>query len=543
MPQQSIKQIQRIGRTGRKRDGIVHVLMTEGREDGNWEKAQQTHRDIQREILLNANLELFEDVERLLPPGDLPTCVEKEMPVDAWDPGAKGKRKQLAGASKLKAKRAPVMAVPEGAEGFKSVSAWLKEGTKGKRGKNSGLRDYDDEDSEGDGEQGSSGKTKSDRPRKARKSDKPKTAAELAAEAAAEKAAAAERERQEREELDNEAIDFFNTQGLVRAPPPGLFDSPPARSPSQASSSGIVWTPSPKRADHALPAESPSKSSPFKSPAQPNGKPNGTPLFQPTIDLSLDDDDEDIFKEEPPAPKASTLDKSMPPPPLPTKSSPYSPKVATPLSRPAQLVPASTPMTDSTEPTPFPVRTRRRIGIVGSSPDMSPAQSLQRLRRRGEAIVAAQDDSSPVAMRRRRKRLRGAYADHEMVSFYIVCGGANSSLTLMPLYLAARRLGTNPRAARTRRTACLRAILLPRKRPVGTTSTQFMQRVSVPKHALVPGSSSTATARPSVPRFSARRARLCCSATTSATASVTRRTSTRSAALCATTRTSRLPVS
>lgn len=411
MPQQSIKQIQRIGRTGRKRDGIVHVLMTEGREDGNWEKAQQTHRDIQREILLNANLELFEDVERLLPPGDLPQCVEKEMPVDAWDPGAKGKKRQLAGASKLKAKRAPVMAVPEGAEGFKSVSAWLKEGTKGKRGKNSGLRDYDDDDSEGDEEQGSSGKAKSGRPRKARKSDKPKTAAELAAEAAAEKAAAAERERQEREELDNEAIDFFNTQGLVRAPPPGLFDSPPARSPSQASSGGIVWTPSPKRADNALPAESP-----FKPPAQPNGKQDGTPLFQPTIDLSFDDDDEDIFKEEPPAPKPSALDKSMPPPPLPTKSSPYSPKVATPLSRPAQLVPASTPTTDSTEPTPFPVRTRRRIGIVGSSPDMSPAQSLQRLRRRGDAPAAAQDDSSPVVMRRRRKQLRGAYADHEMVS-------------------------------------------------------------------------------------------------------------------------------
>lgn len=414
MPKQSIKQIQRIGRTGRKRDGIVHVLMTEGREDGNWEKAQQTHRDIQREILLNANLELFEDVERLLPQGDLPKCVEKEMEVDPWDPSANGK-KQLNGASKVKAKRAPVMAVPEGAEGFKTVSAWLKEGTKGKRGKKSGLRDYDDSDGD-DEEQGSSGKTKSGRPRKARKSDKPKTAAELAAEAAAEKVAAEERERQEREELDNEAIDFFNTQGLVRAPPPGLFDSPPARSPSEASSGGIVWTPSPKRAENALSAESPSKSSPFKSPGQPNGKQSDTPLFQPTIDLSLDDDDDDIFNEEPPAPKPSALDKSMPPPPLPTKSSPYSPKFATPLNRPAQLVPASTPMTDSTEPTPFPVRTRRRVGVVESSPDMSPAQNLQRLRRRGEAAPAAEGDSSPVVMRRRRKQLRGAYADHEMVS-------------------------------------------------------------------------------------------------------------------------------
>lgn len=427
MPKTSIKQIQRIGRTGRKRDGIVHVLMTDGREDGNWDRAQQTHRDIQREILINDHLELFEDVERLLPAGGLPECVEKEMPVDPWNPAAKDKK--LVGAdAKKKAKRAPVMGVPEGAEGFKSVSAWLKEGTKGKKGKKSGLRDYgDDEASTEEDEEllyGSSGRAKNNRksgqPKKARKSDKPKTAAELAAEAAAEKAAAEERDRQEREEFDKAAIDFFNTQGLVRAPPPGLFDSPPPRSPSQASSEGIVWTPPPKRGDNTPPTESPFKTPggpPFKTLSQSklssdksNSELNGTPLFQPEIDFSFDDDD-DLLKEEPPAPKPPTLDKSMPPPPLPTRSSPYSPKVGTPLSRPSPI--ADTPMPDSTEPTPFPVRTRRRVGIVASSPEMSPAQNLQRLRRRGEAV--AQDDSSPVVIRRRR-RVLGAYDDHDMVS-------------------------------------------------------------------------------------------------------------------------------
>lgn len=448
MPQQSIKQIQRIGRTGRKRDGIVHVLMTEGREEGNWHKAQQTHRDIQHEILLNSNIELFEDVERLLPPGELPKCVEQEMPVDPWDPTAKDK--VLVGAKKTKAKRAPVMEVPEGAEGFKSVSAWLKEGKKGKGKK--ALRDYNDSVSSDDDLESSGTSRKSGRSRKARKSDKPKTAAEIAAE----KAEAEERERREREEQDKEAIDFFNTQGLVRAPPPGLFDSPPPRSPTPSQSPGIKWTPSPKPVI-SLPAET-SLKSPSPAPKRESGvngtiSTNSTARLQPPIDLSFDVD-EDIFKEEPPLTKPSgmdksTSDKSMPPPPLPTKSSPYSPKVGTPIAGMSGVaasgmgtplsrrgITANTPQTDSTEPTPFPVRTRRRIGIVGSSP-ASPA-SLQRLRRRTDApngaapaagaVASAGDDSSPIIQRRRR-RLRGAYADHELVS-----------LTSVPTILSFRQL-------------------------------------------------------------------------------------------------------
>lgn len=108
--------------------------MSEGREDANWDTAQQTHREIQEEILHSRNLELFEDVERLLPPGKLPTCVEREMPVDPWDPDEGKTRKRLAAADKeekeqaKKAKKQRGHEIPEGGlEGFKSVAELLRD--------------------------------------------------------------------------------------------------------------------------------------------------------------------------------------------------------------------------------------------------------------------------------------------------------------------------------------------------------------------------------------------------------------------------------
>ncbi|KAK8850715.1 hypothetical protein IAR55_004635 [Kwoniella newhampshirensis] len=170
MPKQSIKLLQRVGRTGRKRDGKVHVLMSEGREDANWDSAQQTHREIQEEILHSRNLELFEDVEPLLPDGTLPECIEQEMEIDPWDPEDKKFKKTLAEAERMvrkakekemgirkgttKTKGGKTAAdktaiigrrheVPEGAEGFKSVAELLRGA-----GKLSGDLDLDAEDEE-----------------------------------------------------------------------------------------------------------------------------------------------------------------------------------------------------------------------------------------------------------------------------------------------------------------------------------------------------------------------------------------------------------
>lgn len=122
--------------------------MSENREDSNWDTAQQTHREIQEEILHSRNLELFGDVERLLPKGEFPTCLEQEMEVDPWDPAEK-KAKKLPGVDRAMSKNKPKSAedggggkengkgkakaksrgheIPEGGhEGFKSVAELLR---------------------------------------------------------------------------------------------------------------------------------------------------------------------------------------------------------------------------------------------------------------------------------------------------------------------------------------------------------------------------------------------------------------------------------
>lgn len=107
--------------------------MSELREDSNWDTAQQTHRDIQEEILHSRNLELFEDVERLLPRGPLPHCLEQEMDIDPWDPADQRKTK-LPGSQgksvkqpKPKAVKARRHEIPKGAQtGFKSVAELIK---------------------------------------------------------------------------------------------------------------------------------------------------------------------------------------------------------------------------------------------------------------------------------------------------------------------------------------------------------------------------------------------------------------------------------
>ncbi|WVR08777.1 hypothetical protein IAU60_005835 [Kwoniella sp. DSM 27419] len=161
MPKQSIKLLQRIGRTGRKRDGEVHVLMSEGREDLNWDTAQQTHRDIQEEILHSRNLELFEDVEPLVPMDQPLTCLEQEMEIDPWDPTDQKASKALAEVERMvrkeKEKAEPKAKgttkgkgrghqVPEGAEGFQSVADLLR--GKGKLGKRKAVKQPSDEDGE-----------------------------------------------------------------------------------------------------------------------------------------------------------------------------------------------------------------------------------------------------------------------------------------------------------------------------------------------------------------------------------------------------------
>lgn len=109
--------------------------MTEGREDGNWDQALSSHQDMQSEIITGRNIELYDDVERLLPDGCNPTCVEQVLTVDPYEPEDKahnkGKRKSAVNAKTPKAKRVRGELVPEGAlDGFIMASSLTKNGKK-----------------------------------------------------------------------------------------------------------------------------------------------------------------------------------------------------------------------------------------------------------------------------------------------------------------------------------------------------------------------------------------------------------------------------
>lgn len=421
-------QLQRIGRTGRKRDGKVHVLMSQGREDLNWDTAQQTHRDIQEEILHSRNLELFEDVEKLLPRGALPECVEKEMDIDPWDPADQKKKRKLASAPE-KTKKSTTKKrgydVPDDApQGFQSVAELLKKAAKRKRQTSDGEEEDDeeveerseDDDEDGDAEDallygsvksarnGAVPKKQVARPKvkKAKAPTKEETAQEKARERdekqrqerAAAEAQRKENEAAERTRLSRQAIDFFNTQGLVRRRSPTPPSSPPKSSP-----------PSSPVGQAATTVQNGIRLSPRTAAAAG---------FSQIIDFSFDDDDEDpdepvIFssppRRAPPARTNRALANDMPPPPLPSS----------PIRRQSAAIAFDTPlgdtpvavMTPSTGPTPFPVRGgARRRAFPSSDLDDSPApRPLQRLRRRLPSTEPAEPES-PAPPPRPRSRPR-----------------------------------------------------------------------------------------------------------------------------------------
>ncbi|EIW86508.1 P-loop containing nucleoside triphosphate hydrolase protein [Coniophora puteana RWD-64-598 SS2] len=106
-----IRMLQRVGRTGRKRAGYVHVLLAETREEANWDKAQETYEDLQKAIVRGDQVELYGDVPRLLPDHAKPQPLEKVMEIEAYsrdvpllrkkssavggdDPSGKGKKRK-----------------------------------------------------------------------------------------------------------------------------------------------------------------------------------------------------------------------------------------------------------------------------------------------------------------------------------------------------------------------------------------------------------------------------------------------------------------
>ncbi|KAA1468605.1 P-loop containing nucleoside triphosphate hydrolase protein [Dentipellis sp. KUC8613] len=131
-----IRMLQRVGRTGRKRDGYVHVLLAEGREELNWTKAQESYSEVQQSIVKGDQLEFYGDVERLLPDHVKPECLEMVMEIEEYDREAteKARRAQSPrrGATKRKRDDDVGRNIPAGAStGFVSVADLiLKQGGK-----------------------------------------------------------------------------------------------------------------------------------------------------------------------------------------------------------------------------------------------------------------------------------------------------------------------------------------------------------------------------------------------------------------------------
>ncbi|THU94870.1 P-loop containing nucleoside triphosphate hydrolase protein [Dendrothele bispora CBS 962.96] len=151
-----IRMLQRFGRTGRKRQGTVHVLLSEGREDQNMDKAKASHKEVQKSIVRGDQLELYDDVERLLPDNIHPQCLEKVMEIQEYV-REEGTRKRAAGGDNLKKptkrKRNDDVGrnIPMGAStGFVPVSELLIKGAKKQRGKKLTLHEVDEDAGEDD---------------------------------------------------------------------------------------------------------------------------------------------------------------------------------------------------------------------------------------------------------------------------------------------------------------------------------------------------------------------------------------------------------
>lgn len=149
-------QLQRVGRTGRKRTGYVHVLLSEGREEKNWDKAQSSYDEVQFSIEQCDKLEFYSDAERLLPAHIKPECVEMVMDIEEHvredSKSRKGSLNASPNAKGRKRKRDDDLGrnVPPGAlMGFVKAKDLVVKGTKKRKKEKDGfdpLLGEDDED-------------------------------------------------------------------------------------------------------------------------------------------------------------------------------------------------------------------------------------------------------------------------------------------------------------------------------------------------------------------------------------------------------------
>lgn len=111
------------------------MLLSEDREERNWDKADDNYKDVQRFIIKAEHLELYGDVERLLPTNIKPDCIEMVMEIEEYvreDPHTKRGRKSPMPKAPKRVRNDDVMRnIPTGAStSFVSVKELLQGGSK-----------------------------------------------------------------------------------------------------------------------------------------------------------------------------------------------------------------------------------------------------------------------------------------------------------------------------------------------------------------------------------------------------------------------------
>ncbi|WFD08221.1 DNA helicase [Malassezia vespertilionis] len=109
----SVRTLQRVGRTGRMRDGQIVVLMTEGREEHNWQHSKDSYKNVQKLVRSATTVELYTDVDRLLPAHCKPEPVMCEVDQPAFDLSALKRTARRSEPKKVRKKRGA--APPDGA--------------------------------------------------------------------------------------------------------------------------------------------------------------------------------------------------------------------------------------------------------------------------------------------------------------------------------------------------------------------------------------------------------------------------------------------
>lgn len=130
----SVRMLQRVGRTGRKRNGRIVVLMSEGPEEKFWDHSKDNHKTIQNELLNGSHLELFDDVERLVPEDITSVAVLEEVEQPPFEPSMIRKPGRQKKVPKAKRDSDPYRNVPtDGFKGFVKVSDMKKKKKKAAR--------------------------------------------------------------------------------------------------------------------------------------------------------------------------------------------------------------------------------------------------------------------------------------------------------------------------------------------------------------------------------------------------------------------------